>query len=222
MTARPPLWGLVAEFEGPTALLEAAERAREAGYARLDAYVPFPVEGLSEALGFRRTALPLLVLVGALVGAAGGYFMQWYAMAVWYPLNVGGRPLNSWPMFIPITFELAVLVGGLTAVIGMLALNGLPMPYHPVFNVEQFELASRNRFFLCIEAADALFDRDRTAKFLEGFSSGVQPFGAVLHLRNSLLRPIDQRNVSWHACFSFERRHPCLRKAGILPAASRF
>jgi Protein of unknown function (DUF3341) len=166
MTARPPLWGLVAEFEGPTALLEAAERAREAGYARLDAYVPFPVEGLSEALGFRRTALPLLVLIGALVGAAGGYFMQWYAMAVWYPLNVGGRPLNSWPMFIPITFELAVLVGGLTAVIGMLALNGLPMPYHPLFNVPRFARASQDGFFLGVEARDRRFDRRATAEFL--------------------------------------------------------
>ena len=167
MTARPPLWGLVAEFEGPTALLEAAERAREAGYARLDAYVPFPVEGLSEALGFRRTALPLLVLVGALVGAAGGYFMQWYAMAVWYPLNVGGRPLNSWPMFIPITFELTILFASFAAVLGMIGLNGLPMPYHPVFNAPRFALASRDRFFLCIEARDPKFDRESCRRFLE-------------------------------------------------------
>ena len=166
MTARPPLWGLVAEFEGPTALIEAAERAREAGYVRIDAYVPFPVEGLPEALGFRRTALPLLVLLGALAGATGGYFMQWYAMAVWYPLNVGGRPLNSWPMFIPITFELSVLVGGLTAVIGMLGLNGLPLPYHPLFNVPRFARASQDGFFLGVDARDRRFDRRATAEFL--------------------------------------------------------
>src|SRR5439155_1542132 len=123
------------EFESPETLLAAARRVREAGYRRIDACVPFPVEGLTEALGFRRTGIPLLVLAGALSGAAGAYFMQWYAMGVWYPLNVGGRPLNSWPLFIPITFELAVLVGGLTAVLGMLALNRLPTPYHPLFNV---------------------------------------------------------------------------------------
>ena len=171
MTARSRLWGLVAEFEGPTALLEAAARAREAGYVRLDAYVPFPVEGLPEALGFRRTALPLLVLLGALAGAAGGYFMQWYAMAVWYPLNVGGRPLNSWPMFIPITFELAVLVGGLTAFAGMLLLNRLPMPYHPLFNVPSFARATQDRFFLAIEATDPRFSRRATAEFLRSLGA---------------------------------------------------
>jgi hypothetical protein len=163
---RPRLWGLVAEFDEPAALLHAARCAREAGYRWVEAYVPFPVEGLSEALGLRRTALPLLVLLGALTGATGGFFMQWYGMAVWYPLNVGGRPLNSWPMFIPITFELAVLIGGLTAVFGMLALNGLPMPYHPLFNVPRFARASQDRFFLAIQARDPRFDPHVTADFL--------------------------------------------------------
>ena len=168
---RGPLWGVVAEFEGPTALIEAAHRAREAGYRRMDAYAPFPVEGLPEALGFPRTLLPLLVLVGALTGAAGGFFMQWYAMGIWYPLNVGGRPLNSWPMFIPITFELAVLLGGLTAVIGMLALNGLPMPYHPLFNVPRFARVTQDGFFLAVEARDPRFDRGGTASFLHGLGA---------------------------------------------------
>lgn len=163
---QPRLWGVVAEFDEPGALLRAARRAREAGYRRLDAYVPFPVEGLTEALALPRTGIPFLVLLGALTGAAGGFFMQWYGMAVWYPLNVGGRPLNSWPMFIPITFELMVLIGGLTAVFGMLALNGLPMPYHPLFNVPRFARASQDRFFLAVEARDPRFDRRATADFL--------------------------------------------------------
>ena len=166
MNAPGRLWGLVAEFETPHALLAAAHRVRDAGYRRIDAHVPFAVEGLPEALGFGRTGIPSLVLAGSLAGAAGGYFMQWYAMAVWYPLNVGGRPLSSWPMFIPITFELAVLVGGLTAVIGMLALNGLPMPYHPLFNVPRFARASQDGFFLGVEARDRRFDRRATAEFL--------------------------------------------------------
>jgi hypothetical protein len=160
------LWGVVAEFESPTRLLVAAHRVREAGYRRIDAHVPFPVEGLPEALGFGRTGIPFLVLCGSLAGAAGGFFMQWYGMAVWYPLNVGGRPLDSWPLFIPITFELAVLVGGLTAVFGMLLLNRLPMPYHPLFNVPRFARATQDRFFLAVGANDARFDRRGTAELL--------------------------------------------------------
>ena len=167
----PRMWGLVAEFESPDALLAAAHRVREAGYRRIDACVPFPVEGLTEALGFRRTWLPLLVLTGALLGAAGGFFMQWYAMGVWYPLNVGGRPLNSWPMFIPITFELTILCASLTAVLGMLALNGLPMPYHPLFHVPRFALATRDRFFLCLQSRDPLFDPERTKELLSGLTA---------------------------------------------------
>jgi hypothetical protein len=168
---RPGLWGLLAEFDGPTALVEAAAHVRDRGYTRVDAYTPFPVETLDEALGVRRNVLPFLVLAGGIVGCVGGYFMQWYAMGVDYPFNVGGRPLNSWPMFIPITFEVTVLVAGLTAVIGMLALNGLPMPYHPLFNVPRFALATRDRFFLAIEARDPRFDRRQTADFLRSLGA---------------------------------------------------
>lgn len=160
------LHGLMAEFEGAEVLLEAARRAHEKGYRRMDAYSPFPVEGLSEAIGFHQSRVPLLVLAGGIGGAVGGYLLQYYAMAVSYPLNIGGRPLNSWPSFIPVTFELTILCAALAAVFGMLALNGLPMPYHPVFNVPRFDLASRSRFFLCIEARDPLFDREKTRQFL--------------------------------------------------------
>ena len=171
MIRQRPLWGLLAEFASPEELLAAARRVREAGYRRIDACVPFPVEGLTEALGFRRTWLPLLVLGGALFGAASAYFMQWYAMGVWYPLNVGGRPLNSWPLFIPITFELAVLVGGLTAALGMLALNQLPMPYHPLFNVPRFARATQDRFFLAVDSRDSRFDRGSTAELLRSLGA---------------------------------------------------
>jgi hypothetical protein len=164
----PPIYGLLAEFESPTALVEAATRAREAGYRQMDAYSPFPIEELTEALGVRETRLPLLILIGGLIGGLGGFFMQWYSAAVDYPLDVGGRPQNSWPMFIPVTFEMTVLFAGLTAVFGLLALNGLPMPYHPVFNVPRFALATRDRFFLCVEATDPLFDRAGTKAFLQG------------------------------------------------------
>jgi len=163
---RPPIWGLLAEFEDATALVAAAARVRDAGYKRIDGHTPFPVEELPAALGVKPTILPLLVLCGALLGCVGGYFMQYYATNVAYPLNVGGRPMHSWPMFVPITFELTILVGGLTAVIGMLALNGLPMPYHPLFNVPRFALATHDRFFLAIDARDRRFDRQGTARFL--------------------------------------------------------
>ncbi len=164
---RPPIYGVMAEFVNSEELLAAARRVYQEGYRRLDAYSPVPVEGLAEAIGSHRTAVPLIVLIGALIGCLGGFFMQYWIAAFDYPINVGGRPLLSWPSFIPVTFELTILMGGLSALIGMLVLNGLPMPYHPVFNVPRFELASQNRFFLCIEATDPKFDRQGTRRFLE-------------------------------------------------------
>ncbi len=161
------IYGLLAEFDNPSDLVAAARRTRQAGYRKIDAYTPFPVEELNEALELGPTGVPLMVLGGGILGAALGYFLQYYISVIDYPLNIGGRPLNSWPAFIPVTFEMTVLVAGLFAVLGMLALNGLPMPYHPVFNVASFSLASHDRFFLCIEAADAKFDGAGTRRFME-------------------------------------------------------
>lgn len=164
------VYGLMAEFETPGALLEAARRTHEAGYRHIDAYSPFPVEGLAEAIGFH-TRLPLIVLIGGILGCLGGFFLQYWVSVIDYPLNIGGRPLNSWPSFIPVTFETTVLVAGLTAAIAMLALNRLPEPYHPVFNVERFQTASSDRFFLAIEAKDPQFRADETRRFLEGLDA---------------------------------------------------
>ena len=164
---RPPLYGLIAEFDSPGDLVTAATRARGDGYRRMDAYSPFPIHEMTAALGMSRTKLPIVVLVGGLVGTATALLMQWFASAIHYPINVGGRPLASWPMFIPITFELTILFASFATVFGMLGMNGLPMPYHPVFNAPRFALASRDRFFLCIEAKDPKFDLDRTRRFLE-------------------------------------------------------
>lgn len=161
------VYGLMAEFDDHERVIEAASRAREQGYRRMEAYTPFPVEGLPEALGYQGTAVPLIVLIGGIVGGLGGYFMEWYAMAVDYPINVAGRPFNSWPAFIPITFELTILTAAIAAIVGMLALNRLPRPHHPVFNVPEFERASTDRFFLCIEANDPKFDPKATREFLE-------------------------------------------------------
>jgi hypothetical protein len=160
------LYGLIAEFEDPNALIAATQRAHQAGYRRMDAYSPYPIEELHEALGARHTRLPLIVLIGGICGCLGGYTLQYWVATMAYPLNVGGKPFHSWPAFIPITFECTILVAALSAVFGMLALNGLPMPYHPVFNVARFALASRNRFFLCIQARDPQFDLEETRKFL--------------------------------------------------------
>ena len=164
-TAR--LYGLMAEFDNPDSLVAAARRTRQDGYRKYDAYTPFPIDELHEAMDLHRTHVPLLVLIGGIVGGLSGYGLQDWISAVAYPLNVGGRPFHSWPAFIPVTFELTVLFASLTAVFGMLALNRLPRPYHPVFNAPRFALASRDRFFLCIEAADAKFDAAATRRFLE-------------------------------------------------------
>jgi hypothetical protein len=165
--ARSSVYGIMAEFDDPNALVAATHRAYVEGYRRMDAYSPFPIEELHDALGSRRTRLPLIVLIGGLVGCIGGYLLQYWVSTIAYPLNIGGKPLHSWPAFIPVTFECTILVAALSAVFGMLALNGLPMPYHPVFNVSRFALASRNRFFLCIEATDTKFGLEETRKFLE-------------------------------------------------------
>jgi hypothetical protein len=165
------VYGLMAEFETHEQLLDAARRAHENGYTRMDGYTPFPVEGLPQALGRKGTLVPLVVLLGGIVAGVGGYFMEWYASVVSYPINVGGRPLHSWPSFIPITFELTILGAALSAFFGSLAMNKLPQPYHPVFNVPHFQRASIDRFFLCIEASDPKFDLAETRKFLEGLKA---------------------------------------------------
>jgi hypothetical protein len=163
----PTLHGLMAEFETPTGLVEAATKARLAGYRKMDAYSPIPIEELNEALALRRTRLPLLVLIGGILGCAGGFGLASWVSAVAYPMDVGGRPLISWPQFIPVTFETTVLGAALTAFFGMWALNKLPQPYHPVFNVPAFGRASTDRFFLVIESTDPRFDRTATWQFLE-------------------------------------------------------
>jgi Protein of unknown function (DUF3341) len=159
--------GLLAEYVDPEKLVEATRRAYAEGYRKMDAYSPLPVEGLAEAMGFTHNRIPLLVLIGGLMGAATAYGLMYYSAVIHYPLNVGGRGFNSWPAFVPIMFELTILFGAFAAVFGMLGLNGLPMPYHPVFNAPDFAKASRSRFFLCIEARDPKFDVVATRAFLE-------------------------------------------------------
>lgn len=163
---RAPIWGLIAEFDTPTQIVVAARKAYAEGYRRMDAYSPFPVEGLSEAIGFHKDSVALICLVGGLLGLATAYVLQYWINVIAYPLNVGGRPFHSWPSFIVVSFEMTVLFGGLAAAFGMLAMNGLPMPYHPVFNVPSFSFASEDKFFLCIEATDPKFDRATTYQFL--------------------------------------------------------
>lgn len=151
------IYGVLAEFANADALLAAARKARAAGYGPIEAYSPFPIEGLAEAIGFGRNWVPPIVLAGGLLGGLGGYFMQWYSAVISYPINSGGKPPHSWPEFIPVTFELTILIAALAGVAGMLLLNGLPRLHHPVFNVREFDLASRNRFFLCLRAGDPEF-----------------------------------------------------------------
>lgn len=177
--ARPPLYGLMAEFADPASVVEAARKVRAAGYRQVDAYSPYPMEALSEALDYHHSRLPLLVLLGGIAGLVGGFGLQYWASVIEYPMNVGGRPHFSWVSFIPPTFETTILLAALTAVLGMLALNGLPQPYHPVFNVPSFALASKDRFFICIEATDARYDHDETWRFL--VSLGARAVSEVEH-----------------------------------------
>ena len=168
------VYGLMAEFERPEELVKAAHRAYSAGFRKMEGYSPMPVEGLSEAIGFKRHFVSLVVLFGGLTGCIGGFTLMYWIATIAYAHNIAGHPMNSWPAFIPPTFECTVLLAALSAVIGMFAMNGLPQPYHPVFNVQQFsERASRDRFFLVIEAEDPLFDIQQT----RGFMQELEPLG---------------------------------------------
>lgn len=167
------LFGLVAQFDEPEALLEAAKKVGAAGYRHAEAYSPFPIDGLAEAFGFHRTPIPKLAALGAAIVGGGGFFMMWFANVIHLPWNIGGRPMNSWPAFIPITFEMCVLGASVTAVFSMLILNRLPQPAHPMFNVDAFRSASIDRFFLCIESDDPRFDPVQTRAFLESLAPGA-------------------------------------------------
>jgi hypothetical protein len=171
----PALYGLMAEFDSPSGLVDAATKARLAGYRKMDAFSPIPIEEINEALGLRRTRLPLLVLIGGLVGGTAGFALEAWSSAIAYPMNIGGRPLVSGPQFIPVTFETTVLGAALTAFFGMWALNRLPQPYHPAFNVAAFNRATTDRFFLLIEASDPRFDRTGTSQFL----ANLHPVGVT-------------------------------------------
>ena len=165
------LYGVMAQFDSPSTLVAAAREAYAAGYRQINGYSPFPIEELSDAIGFKRTTLPLIVLAGGIIGAVGGFFMQYWMEVIDYPINVGGKPFNSWPAFIPITFECTVLAAAFAAVFGMLALNKLPQPYHPVFNAPNFALATRDSFFLVIESKDPKFDHDEARRFLKSLEA---------------------------------------------------
>lgn len=168
---KTPLYGIMAEFEGPSELISAARRTYEAGYRRINGYSPYPIEELSEAIGFTHSSLPLIVFIGGLLGGIGGFAMQYWIEVINYPINVGGKPYNSWPAFIPITFECTVLVAAFSAVLGMLILNKLPQPYHPVFNAPNFALATRDRFFLVVEASDPKYKHDEVAALLKSLDA---------------------------------------------------
>jgi ActD protein len=164
---RVPIYGLMAEFDTPSDLVAAARRTHQEGYQKVDAYTPFPVEGLAEEIGFTKNGVPLVVLIGGILGGLSGYALQYWVSAISYPINVGGRPYHSWPAFIVVTFEMTILFAGLAAVFGMLALNGLPMPYHPVFHVPRFAFATKDRFFLIIFSSDPKYGTESTRQFLE-------------------------------------------------------
>ena len=166
-----PLYGVMAEFENPTDLVAAARKVYSLGYRRINGYSPYPIEELSEAIGFTHTSLPLIVFIGGLLGGIGGFLMQYWIAAWDYPINVGGKPTNSWPAFIPITFEMTVLCAAFAAVLGMLVLNKLPQPYHPVFNVPSFAMATRDRFFLAVEANDPKFDHGKVVELLKSLGA---------------------------------------------------
>ncbi len=161
-------YGLMAEFESAQALLDAAHKVREAGYTKTDAYSPMPIHGLAEALGMKEHLVPKFVLAGGITGLIGGYSLQYWTSVVDYPINIGGRPFHSWVSFIPPTFETTILLAAFAAVISMIALNGLPLPYHPVFNAKRFSLASQDAFFLAIEADDPRYNEEQTRAFLAG------------------------------------------------------
>ena len=167
MAKRDPIYGIMAEFHSAQALVDAAKKTHEAGYKKIDAYSPFPIEGLAEEVGFHFDEIPLTVLIGGIIGGCTGYLMQYWMSAVDYPLNIGGKPPHSWPAFIVITFEMTILFAGISAVLGMLAFNGLPMPYHPVFNVPRFAFASKDRFFLIVFSSDKKYNPVATRRFLE-------------------------------------------------------
>jgi hypothetical protein len=161
------VWGIAVEFDDTDKLIAAAEAIKKAGYTRVDAYTPMPVEGLSDAIGFRNKQMPALMFCGAVLGGVTGYFMQWFANTQSYVLNLGGRPYHSWPNFIVITFEMTILFCALTGVFGMLALNGLPTLYHPIYNAPGFDRASQDRFFIAVESRDRNFDYDKTLALLQ-------------------------------------------------------
>ncbi|HZU38484.1 MAG TPA: DUF3341 domain-containing protein [Gemmataceae bacterium] len=177
---RPPIHGLMAEFATAEEILRAARRTTLAGYRHVDAYTPLPVEGLAEELGLPRTRVPFVVLAGGLVGVFAGFFMQYWASWWNYPMNVGGRPFNSYPVFVPIAFELMVLIASLAAIFGMFFLNGLPEPYHPVFHAPNFDRVTQDRYFLCIEATDPHFDMQRTREFMQTLG-GIGEVAEVPH-----------------------------------------
>jgi hypothetical protein len=162
-----PSYGMMAEFDSAQHLVDAAQRTHGAGYRKIDAYSPFPVEELADAIGFHKNNVPLVTLIGGITGGLLGYFMQYWIAVIDYPINVGGRPYHSWPSFIIVTFEMTILFGAIAAVFGMLALNGLPMPYHPVFHVPRFAFATKDRFFLIVFASDPQYDPQGTRQFLE-------------------------------------------------------